>query len=70
MIAGLVDAGIRKQIPIGRRNRAFETWNVIHALAELERRLASQVDAIRISPAVPPRGRRRIGALASGFSYL
>lgn len=59
-ITRLVDAGILKQITLGRRNRAFEAADVIDAFAQLERRLASPAADTRISPpgrAVPPRGR-------------
>ena len=40
-IARLVNAGILRQISVGRRNRAFEAPEIIEAFAALERRLAS-----------------------------
>ena len=40
-IARLVNAGILRQISVGRRNRAFEAPEIIEAFTALERRLAS-----------------------------
>ncbi|MGH2782106.1 MAG: Fic family protein, partial [Thermoleophilaceae bacterium] len=40
-IPRLVDAGVLKQTTVGRRNRAFEAPDLIDALTDLERRLAS-----------------------------
>ena len=40
-IERLVDAGILRQVTIGRRNRAFEAPEVIAAFTDLERQLAS-----------------------------
>jgi Fic family protein len=40
-IARLAEAGVLKQITIGRRNRAFEAKEVIDAFTSLERQLAS-----------------------------
>ena len=40
-IARLTEAGVLKQITIGRRNRAFEAKEVIDAFTSLERQLAS-----------------------------
>ncbi|SRR5216683_442726 len=40
-ITRLVDAGILKQVNVGRRNRAFEAPDVIEAFTALERQLAS-----------------------------
>ena len=40
-IARLVEAGILKQVTVGRRNRAFEASAIIAAFADLERQLAS-----------------------------
>jgi Fic family protein len=42
-IQRLVDAGILKQVTVGRRNRAFEAPEIIAAFTELERQLASPV---------------------------
>jgi Fic family protein len=40
-ITRLTDAGVLSQTTVGRRNRAFEAPEVIHAFTDLERRLAS-----------------------------
>lgn len=40
-IQRLIDAGVLRQITIGRRNRAFEAPDVITAFTDLERQLAS-----------------------------
>lgn len=40
-IARLVEAGILKQVTVGRRNRGFEAPDIIAAFADLERQLAS-----------------------------
>ena len=40
-ITRLIDAGILKQVSVGRRNRAFEAPDVIEAFTALERQLAS-----------------------------
>lgn len=48
-IARLTDAGILRQVNVGRRNRAFEAPDVIEAFTALERRLASPVGDTRIS---------------------
>jgi predicted transcriptional regulator len=40
-IQRLVDAGILKQVTVGRRNRAFEAPEIIAAFTALERQLAS-----------------------------
>jgi hypothetical protein len=40
-IAQLVEAGILKQVNVGRRNRAFEAPELIRQFTDLERRLAS-----------------------------
>ena len=48
-ITRLVDAGILRQVTIGRRNRAFEAPEVIEAFTALERQLTScRDDAVRI----------------------
>lgn len=54
----LQNAGVLKQVTVGRRNRAFEARDVIDAFADLERRLASpagDTPAIAASPPVPGR---------------
>ena len=59
-ITRLVEAGILKQISVGRRNRAFEAAEVVRAFTDLERQLASPAGNTRHSPpkrAVPRRGR-------------
>ena len=48
-IARLADAGILRQISVGRRNRAFEAPEVIEAFTALERQLASPGGDTRIS---------------------
>jgi Fic family protein len=40
-ISRLVEAGILKQVTVGRRNRAFEAPDIIAAFTDLERQLAS-----------------------------
>ena len=40
-VARLEDAGVLRQVTVGRRNRAFEAREVIDAFADLERQLAS-----------------------------
>jgi Fic family protein len=49
-IPRLVDAGILRQINVGRRNRAFEATEMIDAFTDLERRLASPEADTRFSP--------------------
>jgi len=48
-IERLVDAGILKQVTVGRRNRAFEAPEVIAAFTDLERQLASPEGDTRTS---------------------
>jgi Fic family protein len=57
-IPRLADAGVLRQINVGRRNRAFEAIEMIDAFTDLERRLASPEADTRSSPvsrAVPRR---------------
>jgi Fic family protein len=57
-MARLTEAGVLKQITIGRRNRAFEAKEVIDAFTSLERQLAGPAGDTRSSPpsrAVTPR---------------
>ncbi len=58
----LIEAGVLKQVTVGRRNRAFEAPELIEAITALERQLASPGGDTRVSsPArrVPrPQGRR------------
>ncbi|HVW81907.1 MAG TPA: Fic family protein [Mycobacteriales bacterium] len=56
----LADAGILRQITIGRRNRAFEAPEVIRAFTALERQLASpDGDTQRSRPSRPVPARQR-----------
>ena len=48
-VTRLVDAGILKQVNVGRRNRAFEAPDVIEAFTALERQLASPEGDTRTS---------------------
>jgi len=57
-IERLVDAGILRQVTVGRRNKAFEAPQVIDAFTALERQLASPEGDTRISE--PARRVRRI----------
>jgi Fic family protein len=59
-IQRLVDAGVLRQVTIGRRNRAFEAPEVIAAFTDLERQLASPQGNTRMSrPSRPVPARRR-----------
>jgi Fic family protein len=60
-IERLVDAGILRQVTVGRRNRAFEAPEVIAAFTALERQLASPEGDTRTSEPVRtvPRTSRR-----------
>ena len=51
-ISVLVEAGVLKQITVGKRNRAFEAPEVIEAFTALERQLASPDADTRTSPPV------------------
>jgi Fic family protein len=60
-IPRLVEAGVLRQTTVGRRNRAFEATDLIDALTDLERRLASPEGETRFSPPqrrVPAQRRR------------
>jgi hypothetical protein len=48
-VAQLVEAGILKQVNIGRRNRAFEAAEIVAAFTDLERQLASPAGDTRKS---------------------
>ena len=50
----LVAAGVLKQTTIGRRNRAFETPDLIKALTGFERALASPLGDTRQAPPAHP----------------
>lgn len=56
----LVEAGVLKQVNLGRRNRAFEAPELIEAFTSLERQLASPEGDTRASEPARrvPRGRR------------
>ena len=58
-ITRLVDAGILRQVKIGRRNRAFEAPDIIDAFADLERQLASPAADTRTSEPARRVPRRR-----------
>jgi Fic family protein len=49
-IGRLTEAGILRQVTIGRRNRAFEAADLIEAFTELERRLGSPAGDTRSAP--------------------
>jgi Fic family protein len=55
----LAQAGIVRQVTIGRRNRAFEAPEVISAFMDLERQLASPAGDTRKSEPIRPVPRRR-----------
>lgn len=48
----LADAGVLRQITVGRRNRAFEAPELIDAFTTLERRLASPTGDTRVAPPI------------------
>ena len=54
-----VNAGILRQISVGRRNRAFEASEIVEAFTALERRLASPEGDTRTSERFVACGRRR-----------
>ena len=54
----LVDGGILRQVNVGRRNRAFESAEVIDAFVALERQIASPADDTRVKRSVRPTPRR------------
>lgn len=59
-IQRMVEAGVLRQVTIGRRNRAFEAPEVIAAFTDLERQLASPEGNTRTSkPSRPVPARRR-----------
>lgn len=49
-LARLLQAGVVKQVGVGRRNRAFEAREIVGAFTDLERRLASPVGDTSIAP--------------------
>lgn len=58
-VARLVEAKVLKQTTVGRRNRAFETPEVIRSFIDLERRPASPMGDTRLAPPARPVPRRR-----------
>jgi hypothetical protein len=58
-IVRLAEAGILKQVSVGRRNRAFEAPDIIDAFSALERQLASGEGDTRTSEPVRRVPRRR-----------
>jgi hypothetical protein len=59
VVRRLADAGILRQITVGRRNRAFEAPEVIEAFTALERQLASPGGDTRVSEPARRVPRRR-----------
>lgn len=49
-IARLLDAGVIRQVNMGRRNRAFEAREIVSAFTDLERRLASPAGDTNLAP--------------------
>jgi hypothetical protein len=49
-IARLLDAGVIRQVNMGRRNRTFEAREIVSAFTELERRLASPAGDTNLAP--------------------
>jgi len=58
-VGRLVDAGVLRQVTVGRRNRAFEAVDAIEAFTLLERRLASPEGDAMVSPPTRRVPRRR-----------
>ncbi len=59
-IARLLDAGVIRQVSMGRRNRVFEAREIVAAFTDLERRLASPAADTNLAPPV-----RRVPAHAA-----
>ncbi|NKY89775.1 Fic family protein [Nocardia veterana] len=60
-IERLAEAGILRQVTVGRRNRAFESPDALSAFTALERRLASPLGDTRVSDPPRPVPRRAQG---------
>jgi Fic family protein len=58
-VSRLESAGVLRQVTVGRRNRAFESTEVIDAFADLERQLASPAGDTLAAPPVRPVPARR-----------
>lgn len=58
-VSRLVEAGVLRQVTVGRRNRAFEARDIIAAFTDLERRLASPHGDTEASEPVRPAPRSR-----------
>ena len=58
-VAQLVEAGVLRQVNLGRRNRAYEAPEIIAAFTDLERQLASPKGDTRTSEPVRRVPRRR-----------
>ena len=58
-VARLEEAGVLRQVTVGRRNRAFEAPGLIRAFTELERQLASPTGDTRTTPPSRKVPRRR-----------
>ena len=63
-IQRLVQAGVLRQVTVGRRNRAYEAPEIIDAFTDLERQLASPAADTRTSEPTRRVPRRREGASA------
>jgi Fic family protein len=63
-LSRLVDAGIVSQTTVGRRNRAFEAPDLIHAFTDLERHLASPEGDTKSSAPARPVPSRKVGRQA------
>lgn len=64
-VTRLAEAGILRQINVGRRNRAYEAPDIIDAFIDLERRLASPTGDTRTAKPVRHVPRRRPAAESS-----
>lgn len=63
-IQRLVEAGILRQVTLGRRNRAYEAPEIVDAFADLERQLASPAaDTLASAPTRPVPRRRQVQKL-------
>lgn len=58
-VTRLLQAGILRQVTVGRRNRAFEAPDIIDAFTDLERQLGSPAGDARASEPARPVPRRR-----------
>ena len=63
-VARLTDAGVLRQIKLGRRNRAFEAVGLVDTLTSIERQLASPDRNTRVSAPIRRVSQRHSGARA------